>query len=51
MSVHEWFWLSFFPDLLVGLLVLIFRKRLGVTFATIEDIPGYAWLSANVHDL
>ena len=42
MSVQEWFWLSFFPDLLVGLLVLIFRKRLGVTFATIEDIPGYA---------
>jgi hypothetical protein len=22
MSVQEWFWLSFFPDLLVGLLVL-----------------------------
>jgi hypothetical protein len=39
------------PTSSLDLLALIFRKRLGVTFATIEDIPGYAWLSANVHDL
>ncbi len=51
MSVQEWFWWYFFPDFLFGLLALIFRKRLGVTFAEIEDIPGYAWLSAGVKDL
>ncbi len=51
MSVQEWFWLSFFPDLLVGLLVLIFRKRLGVTWAKLEDFPLYRWLEKGVKDL
>jgi hypothetical protein len=51
MSVQEWFWLSFVPHCVLGALLLVFRKRLGVTRAQIEDFPGYAWLSKNVHDL
>ena len=51
MDEHTWFWWQFVPEALFFAVALIFRKRLGVTWAKLEDFPLYRWLEKGVKDL